>query len=371
MGTLYFKIESSGSAVASISDVTVTSQTTGYAVVSPRAPSSLGPGTFTSTISVRACTTDPDCSSTQLHGSPSVVNVTYRIDHPSVMDDPAKYHITGWQPMRVTIGADHPLAAIGDALYSVGLSDMTRSVDYGVSWRAVPAAAPTTSLKDFAVASDGTAIFLSGGVDADGLETNQVWRFDGAVWTQKAANPALPPRVGHSMVAHAGALFVLGGRSRGVPLNDVWSSRDDGVTWNSEATSPFTPRYNQCAVSLGGALFVLGGVGDYGEGEVWTSVDGKVWSTIATLNRLPFFSTFEGQTRRCAVVGDRMYYVGDHPSNSICLAAAASSADGSNWQFEAAPSYPFPTPGAAVIGTAMFVSAGVGTSQPTVFRSLP
>src|SRR5262245_42942580 len=47
-GTLYIVIAYSGPAVESISDVTITSETTGDAMVTPALASSLGPGTFTS-----------------------------------------------------------------------------------------------------------------------------------------------------------------------------------------------------------------------------------------------------------------------------------------------------------------------------------
>jgi hypothetical protein len=79
-GTLYIKITIDGMAISSISDVTVTSQTSGYVIVNPRSPDSLGVGTFYSTMTVTVCQNDPTCASGQLAGSPQVVNVTYQID---------------------------------------------------------------------------------------------------------------------------------------------------------------------------------------------------------------------------------------------------------------------------------------------------
>lgn len=78
-GTLYIKIVSTGPAVASISNVTITGSTTGQATVYPASASALGVGTFSSTITVYACTTDPNCTSGQLAGSPQTINVTYTI----------------------------------------------------------------------------------------------------------------------------------------------------------------------------------------------------------------------------------------------------------------------------------------------------
>ena len=78
--TLYLVIRVAGPAVASVSNITVTGTTSGQALVYPQGQSALGAGTFSSTITVVACTTDPNCSSTQLNGSPVTIDVTYTID---------------------------------------------------------------------------------------------------------------------------------------------------------------------------------------------------------------------------------------------------------------------------------------------------
>lgn len=78
-GTLYIKIVSTGPAVASISNVSITGPTTGQATVFPASANSLGPGSYSSTITVTACTTDPNCSSGQLIGTPQTINVTYTV----------------------------------------------------------------------------------------------------------------------------------------------------------------------------------------------------------------------------------------------------------------------------------------------------
>jgi hypothetical protein len=77
---LYLVIQVAGRAVAGVSDFTVTGTTGGQALVYPQGQSELGAGSFSSTITVIACTTDPSCSSTQLNGSPITIDVTYTID---------------------------------------------------------------------------------------------------------------------------------------------------------------------------------------------------------------------------------------------------------------------------------------------------
>jgi hypothetical protein len=78
-GTLYITIVGSGPAIASISAVTITSNTTGQSFVSVPSPASLGIGTYTGTINVSACLNDPQCATGKLGGSPQTVNVTYKL----------------------------------------------------------------------------------------------------------------------------------------------------------------------------------------------------------------------------------------------------------------------------------------------------
>ncbi len=78
-GTLYIKIVSTGPAVASITNIFVTGTTTGQGTINPAPANTLGAGTHTSTITVYACTTDPNCTSGQLAGSPQTVTVTYTV----------------------------------------------------------------------------------------------------------------------------------------------------------------------------------------------------------------------------------------------------------------------------------------------------
>ena len=60
--------------------VVITGSNTGEARVIPTLPSILGAGTHTDTITIRACTTDLNCTSGQLSGSPPPVAVTYNIN---------------------------------------------------------------------------------------------------------------------------------------------------------------------------------------------------------------------------------------------------------------------------------------------------
>jgi hypothetical protein len=77
--TLYVVVVATGPAVASISSLDFINDTTVQGTIDPESPDVLGPGVHTGTITVYACTTDPDCSAEQLAGSPQTIDVTYTI----------------------------------------------------------------------------------------------------------------------------------------------------------------------------------------------------------------------------------------------------------------------------------------------------
>jgi hypothetical protein len=78
-GTLYIVVKANGPAVSTVSNVIITSATTGQASVVPVPPSALGFGSFSSTLTVTACVNDPTCATGVLAGSPATLNVTYNV----------------------------------------------------------------------------------------------------------------------------------------------------------------------------------------------------------------------------------------------------------------------------------------------------
>jgi hypothetical protein len=84
-GTLYILINVTGPAVASVSNFVV-SGNSGQGQVMVNAPVLLGIGTFTSTMTIRACLNDATCATGELSGSPRTVNVSYTISGPPLAD---------------------------------------------------------------------------------------------------------------------------------------------------------------------------------------------------------------------------------------------------------------------------------------------
>jgi IPT/TIG domain-containing protein len=91
-GILYIIVQPSNPAMLSISNLIITPPS-GQASVNPAAPSTLGVGTFTSTVTVLACANDPTCATGQLPGSPQVVNVTYTISGVAASPSSLSYSI--------------------------------------------------------------------------------------------------------------------------------------------------------------------------------------------------------------------------------------------------------------------------------------
>lgn len=77
-GTLFIRVDVTGAAVQSVTNVTTTGPTTGQATIVPASASVLGGGTHSGTITVTACTTNASCTS-GLVGTPQTINVTYRV----------------------------------------------------------------------------------------------------------------------------------------------------------------------------------------------------------------------------------------------------------------------------------------------------
>lgn len=75
---LYIRVVVAGPAVATVSGITITGNT-GSGNVTPASAQALGPGTYTSTITVTACTSGPDCTSGVI-GTPQTINVTYTVN---------------------------------------------------------------------------------------------------------------------------------------------------------------------------------------------------------------------------------------------------------------------------------------------------
>ncbi|HSV51120.1 MAG TPA: putative Ig domain-containing protein [Burkholderiaceae bacterium] len=302
----------------------------------------------------------------------------------------AGYSFTGWELMTTVapFQDDFRIGYVGNHLYMVLRGFYTRvvetyqSADGGATWTRLDIVAPTGDPKEFALASDGTSIYFSGGLHGDGTLSNEVWRFNGSAWTRMAAAAPFAPRERHSMVIHAGALYVLGGRSDAGLLADTWKSTDSGANWTRVSASGFNPRFNFCAVSDGaGFMYVIGGrllmppqplgVTTAYE-DVWRSPDGVSWTSLPVSPTSPLLAALPRQTASCASLNGRIFYMGDGARFFPGSSEVVSSADGVTWAFEPySNSLSGLSPGAITMGGQIYVVGGAGTSQRSVLRTSP
>ena len=170
-GTLYIKIVSTGPAVASISDVAITTSTTGQASVYPASATTLGPGVYDSTITVYACTSDPACSSGQLAGSPQTINVTYTISGFGASPSSLNYSI-GNSPIDGDLKRLLTVTAYPDRDWSIA-SD--------VAWLSV---SPTTG-------NTGDASQVTASLEPAQLDTLNNGTYSGSVTITPTSGPAV------------------------------------------------------------------------------------------------------------------------------------------------------------------------------------
>jgi hypothetical protein len=214
----------------------------------------------------------------------------------------------------------------------------------GVSWSAAPSA-PWEERHTFGNAMLGNTLFVLGGDTQQAHYQPDVWSTtDGVAWQQVTDAAPWGNRALHYSVAHAGALWVLGGQTfpewtgsadAVTYFNDVWRS-EDGALWNQVlANAPWPPRGAICGqADFNGEIWVLGG-GTYDTIDVptrtlysdaWSSADGIAWKRHADP---PWFPR---EYHDVAVFDGRLWVLAGYTfSDDTNHADVWYSADGENW----------------------------------------
>eukprot|EP00927_Polykrikos_kofoidii_P085919 TRINITY_DN9476_c0_g1_i1.p1 TRINITY_DN9476_c0_g1~~TRINITY_DN9476_c0_g1_i1.p1 ORF type:complete len:570 (+),score=84.02 TRINITY_DN9476_c0_g1_i1:111-1820(+) len=152
-------------------------------------------------------------------------------------------------------------------------------------WRsATPAAAWHPRYGHTIVVDSNDVIVLMGGFFADKHSGkikcfNDVWKSadDGRSWTLVVEHALWSGRYGHTSEVNArDEIFVIGGLDADLQRsNDVWRSRDTGVTWISVSpAAPWPGRHEHATVmDRHGTILIVGGVSSGAEifQDVWTS----------------------------------------------------------------------------------------------------
>ncbi len=127
---------------------------------------------------------------------------------------------------------------------------------------------------------------------------------DGTAWTRVAANPSTATnRNDDAMFSFSGRLWIAGGYVNWISdanqREDIWSSGDNGITWQQESSAVGTEmkRFGHTVVSNGSKLFMIGGERVSGStrtgtGLLMESLDGRNWTPVPSQLQLPVaFST--------------------------------------------------------------------------------
>ncbi len=326
---------------------------------------SLETGTHTGSIRVRLCYDNPLVCAQEVDGSP------WTIPYSVLVIDESLYSFARWETVRATTPFldDYALTAMGSTLVAAsagfysGVMETWTSVDEGANWTRSAAAGPTPFTRNFALAADGAAVFLSGGELLGpssaplGTYSSAVWKFDGTSWTQMTAAAPWSARAQHSMVRLGSDLYVFGGRTA-ADLTDAWRSSDDGATWSLLSDPlPAGGGGATCAVARSGGILLA-------KSGVWTSSDGTAWQAQAG-----YAAPYALGALECGVLGDRTYIYG--PGLGILGDGVVSSADLVTWQFEPGPTFHGVVPSLTAVNGRLFILAGAGTSARPVVRTVP
>lgn len=208
---------------------------------------------------------------------------------------------------------------------------------------------------------------------------------EGTVWQEDI--PSSPTgsqftqRVGHTLTAFSGKLWLIGGNDGGL-LNDVWSS-PDGKTWTqvlSDNPTPGTTRFSQraghaCSV-FGGKLWLTGGevastTGTDFIDDVWSTLDGTTWV------RENSSAAFWARGYHCMMVfeGNLWMFAGKtiaQDGGEVYLQDAWTSSDGVTW-LERARTSVYPPRFKAACGTIagkMWIWGGYGETESGALGNL-
>ena len=125
---------------------------------------------------------------------------------------------------------------------------------------------------------------VSGGFDGKAYSNNVYYLDKEKGWIKEKTDKELfKPRASHGFIVFENKLWVIGGKGEKEKFCDVWSS-SNGADWEAVTTGAiFGERSDFACFTYGGRMWVIGGQLKDGKaaGDVWWSVNGKVWIQAA------------------------------------------------------------------------------------------
>lgn len=172
-----------------------------------------------------------------------------------------------------------PRRALTSALF---VSLVCQPIVCQVTWTQL---APTNSpvqRTEVIMASDGTGALMFGGVILNNIYVGDIWRFDGADWTDlnpPAPIPSIRGRLAGDWDLIRQRLVVFGGQGPGGALGDTWEYDPAANTWANlqPAVAPGPRIHARMAYQLRSLSMIMFGGGRTAETWSW---DGSTWSDL-------------------------------------------------------------------------------------------
>ncbi len=109
---------------------------------------------------------------------------------------------------------------------------------------------------------------------------------NGSNWSVVNSSAPFGGRYGSQVLSFGGQLWLIGGNKSGTLMNDVWSSVD-GKIWTQilapttlGSATQFSPREDFGAVVFNNAMWVIGGFSNGQNNDDWTSTTGTTWTRV-------------------------------------------------------------------------------------------
>jgi Putative Ig domain len=270
--------------------------------------------------------------------------------------------VLGWSVLTGNSGlppGPASLTSVGGQLYAVvsvlsgsnWQPQLWTSATQGASWVNTNLAPPnpTGSLRGYAAVSDGTALYLIGGITSPAGASLTTYANTVSVLTPTAPVPAWtkPNAAPFSTgLAYSGAtfannaLYVQGGTGPSGVSNVLYASSDRGVTWQSMGNLTNPQLTGHCLVATTDKLLALGGYGRLGSTTTFGNFDSLAstslsfinWSVPASLT--PTFPT--PQAMSCAYLSGKVYAAGGSSGTGASSAVYSSADQGIKWGLEPA-----------------------------------
>jgi hypothetical protein len=219
---------------------------------------------------------------------------------------------------------------------SNSLSETWYSAD-GISWSKLPVTQSYSQRYDTELTSFNKRLFMFGGVSLLGTPTSDQWVLESSVWMRNIPGPAYRDRERHAAIHFKGSLWVIGGKSYGDYLHDVWRS-DDGIHWTqATASAAFSGRFDHKVIAYNSKLWLYGGVNASGQlADVWSSSDGVNW-VAETADAIFATRTDYGLVE---FNGQLWIFGGEATADGSYLNQVWHSGDGINWAQDTGSNFP-------------------------------